>query len=117
MIDVKTGTAGGDVVFDRLYWRAWKATLNGARVPCEPLDGIFLKVHLPPHASGALSIRYTPPGMRIGFALFTIGLGAALAKPPEAVTSRASGSCRLSFRLFSRGVLYLLNDKTARKGR
>nr|WP_296770702.1 hypothetical protein [Rhodococcus sp. (in: high G+C Gram-positive bacteria)] len=61
--------AGGSVVFARLAWPGYTATLNGEPLQTKGLGDIFLYVDLPPGTNDAeLAITFTPPGQKLGFA-------------------------------------------------
>ncbi|WP_207890831.1 hypothetical protein [Rhodococcus sp. Eu-32] len=64
-----TSPNGGSVVFARLAWPGYTATLNGEPLQTKGIGDIFLYVDLPPGTSDAdLKIDFRPPGQRIGFA-------------------------------------------------
>lgn len=63
---------GGRVVFARLAWPGYSATLGGVPVDTYAVDGIFLAVDIPAGTVREnLVVRWTPPGQQIGF----VGLG------------------------------------------
>lgn len=65
---VVSAPAGGSVVFSRLAWPGYTATLNGEPLETKGLADIFLYVDLPPGTNNAdLQITFRPPGQRIGF--------------------------------------------------
>lgn len=67
---------GGSVVFSRLAWPGYTATLNDEPLQTKGLADIFLYVDLPPGTDDAeLAIKFSPPGQKLGFA----GMGAGLA--------------------------------------
>lgn len=64
-----SSVAGGSVVFARLAWPGYTATLNGEPLQTKGLADIFLYVDLPPGTSNAdLQIHFHPPGQKLGFA-------------------------------------------------
>ncbi|MFC4606077.1 hypothetical protein [Rhodococcus kronopolitis] len=66
---------GGSVVFARLAWPGYTATLNGEPLTTKGLGGTFLYVDLPPGTHDAeLVINFRPPGQRLGFAAMGFGL-------------------------------------------
>jgi hypothetical protein len=67
--------AGGSVVFARLAWPGYTASLNGQPLTVQGLGGTFVYVDLPPGTSDAdLEITFRPPGMRLGL----VGMGFGL---------------------------------------
>lgn len=70
-----SSAAGGSVVFARLAWPGYTATLNGEPLQTKGLADIFLYVDLPPGTTNAdLDIEFTPPGQKLGLA----GIGGGL---------------------------------------
>ncbi|WP_249353462.1 hypothetical protein [Rhodococcus sp. Q] len=70
-----TAPDGGSVVFARLAWPGYTATLNGAPLQTKGLGDMFLMVDLPPGTTDAeLVIDFRPPGQRLGFAAAGFGL-------------------------------------------
>ncbi|WP_375540320.1 hypothetical protein [Nocardia sp. XZ_19_385] len=71
---------GGQVVFARLAWPGYEATLNGTEVPVEQIGKTFAAVHIPAGAKDAeLVLSWSPPGWPIGaaaalFALLDVAL-------------------------------------------
>ncbi|KAA0024612.1 hypothetical protein [Antrihabitans cavernicola] len=66
---------GGSVVFSRLAWPGYTATLNGKPLTTKGLGDTFLYVDLPPGTRDAdLAITFRPPGQRIGLAGIAAGL-------------------------------------------
>ncbi|TSE00712.1 YfhO family protein [Skermania sp. ID1734] len=66
---------GGSVVFARLAWPGYRATLNGQPLQTKGLGGVFLYVDLPPGTHDAeLVISFRPPGERLGFAGMAFGV-------------------------------------------
>ena len=66
---------GGSVVFSRLAWPGYTATLNGEELQTKGLADIFLYVDLPPGTENAdLHITFRPPGERIGLAAMAGGV-------------------------------------------
>lgn len=64
-----TSAEGGSVIFSRLAWPGYTATLNGQPLETKGLGDIFLYVDLPPGTQDAdLSITFRPPGHRLGTA-------------------------------------------------
>jgi hypothetical protein len=70
-----TAPDGGSVVFARLAWPGYTATLDGAPLQTKGLGDMFLMVDLPPGTVDAeLEISFRPPGQRLGFAAAGFGL-------------------------------------------
>lgn len=66
---------GGSVVFARLAWPGYSATLNGEPLQTKGLGDIFLYVDLPPGTTDAdLDIEFSPPGQKLGFVGITAGV-------------------------------------------
>lgn len=66
---------GGRVVFARLDWPGYSATLNGEPVGTYAVDGIFVAVDVPAGTvDGTLNLTWTPPGRSIGLAGIGLGL-------------------------------------------
>lgn len=76
-ITAETGFKGGIIVFARLWWPGYRATLDGVALETFAHKGIFVAVRIPPWpASGALELEYVPVGLREG--LITAGIGAVV---------------------------------------
>ncbi|MFG1785539.1 hypothetical protein ACGFIU_24160 [Rhodococcus oryzae] len=70
-----TAPDGGSVIFARLAWPGYTATLNGVPLQTKGLGDMFLMVDLPPGTDNAeLEITFRPPGQRLGFAAAGFGL-------------------------------------------
>ncbi|VFA95320.1 Predicted membrane protein [Nocardia farcinica] len=66
---------GGQVVFARLGWPGYRATLNGTPVPITTVAKSFVAVDLPPGTTDAeLVLTWRPPGWKIGIAAMAAGL-------------------------------------------
>lgn len=66
---------GGSVVFSRLAWPGYAATLNGEPLTTKGLGDTFLYVDLPPGTQNAdLEITFRPPGQRIGLVAMAGGI-------------------------------------------
>ena len=66
---------GGRVVFARLGWPGYRATLDGHPVPIRTVAGSFVAVDIPPGTDrGALTVTWRPPGWKIGIASAAVGL-------------------------------------------
>jgi hypothetical protein len=65
-----SSATGGSVVFSRLWWPGYTATLNGRPVPVDSLKGVFVSVRVPAGASGSrLALSFRPPGTTLGLLL------------------------------------------------
>jgi hypothetical protein len=72
-----SSTSGGSVVFSRLLWPGYTATLGGRPVPVDSIKGVFVTVRLPAGTRAArLTLSFRPPGTTTGLAL--AGVGGAL---------------------------------------
>lgn len=70
-----TSPQGGSVVFARLAWPGYTATLDGRPIQTKGLGDMFLYVDIPPGTEDAeLAIHFDPPGWRLGFAGMGFGL-------------------------------------------
>jgi hypothetical protein len=65
---------GGRIVFARLGWPGYRATLDGREIPTTLVGKTFSAVDLPPGASGELELSWQPPGWWIGVAAALLGL-------------------------------------------
>ncbi|MBP2193452.1 hypothetical protein BJ987_006353 [Nocardia goodfellowii] len=71
---------GGKVVFARLAWPGYEATLNGAEIPVEQIGKTFAAVSIPAGTrDGELVLSWSPPGWPLGagaglFAVLSVAL-------------------------------------------
>ncbi|WP_280493096.1 hypothetical protein [Nocardia asiatica] len=65
---------GGRVVFARLGWPGYRATLDGREITSTLVAKTFVAVDLPAGSSGELVLSWQPPGWRIGVAAALLGL-------------------------------------------
>ena len=67
--------SGGSVVFSRLMWPGYTATLDGRPLPVDSVRGVFVTVRLPAgtHPS-RLVLSFRPPGMTLGLVLAAMGV-------------------------------------------
>ncbi|MDE1671236.1 MULTISPECIES: hypothetical protein [Nocardia] len=65
---------GGRIVFARLGWPGYRATLDGREIPSTLVSKTFVAVDLPPGSAGELVLSWQPPGWRIGVAAALLGL-------------------------------------------
>ena len=65
-----SSASGGSVVFSRLLWPGYTATLEGRPVPVDSVKGVFVTVRIPAgtHA-GRLALSFRPPGTTLGLGL------------------------------------------------
>ena len=70
-----SSASGGSVVFSRLLWPGYTATLNGRPLPVGSVRGVFVTVRLPAgtHPS-RLVLSFRPPGMTLGLVLAAMGV-------------------------------------------
>ena len=62
--------SGGSVVFSRLLWPGYTATLDGRPVPVDSVKGVFVTVRLPAGTHAArLVLSFRPPGTTLGLVL------------------------------------------------
>ena len=70
-----TSPGGGSLVFSRLWWPGYTATLDGRPVPVDSLRGVFVTIRVPAGTQSArLDLSYTPPGTTLGLALAGVGV-------------------------------------------
>ncbi|WP_232331689.1 glycosyltransferase family protein [Nocardia puris] len=69
-----TSERGGQVVFSRLGWPGYRATLNGAPVPITTVAKTFVAVDIPPGTDAELVLTWRPPGWKIGLAAMGAGV-------------------------------------------
>ncbi|WP_040795660.1 membrane protein [Nocardia higoensis] len=66
---------GGMVVFARLGWPGYRATLDGEPIPITTVAKSFVAVEIPPGTEGAeLVLTWRPPGWKVGIASMIAGL-------------------------------------------
>jgi hypothetical protein len=66
---------GGTLVFSRLPWPGYTATVDGRTVEVAAVDDLFVSVDVPPTDGPAeLTLTYQPPGFRLGAGLALAGL-------------------------------------------
>lgn len=76
---VKARGQAGSLVFSRLAWPGYRATLDGRDLPTRQGPAGLLVVDLPADVErGEVEIGWTPPGLSLGLALAVSGLLAAL---------------------------------------
>ena len=73
-IQVSVGSGDTSLVFARIAWPGYTATLNGVAVPTEIGPAGLLSVVLPESTSGDLVLSFTPPGLYIGLAIAAVGV-------------------------------------------
>lgn len=67
--------SGGRVVFARLAWPGYHATLNGREIPVAPIDKSFVAVDIPAHTANAvLAVTWRPMGWTFGAMTAALGL-------------------------------------------
>lgn len=70
-----TSLGGGRVVFARLGWPGYRATLNGEPIPITTVANSFVAIDLPAGTDAAeLVLTWRPPGWKIGIASAAVGL-------------------------------------------
>jgi uncharacterized membrane protein YfhO len=66
---------GGRLVFARLAWPGYEATVDGTPVTVESLDDMLVSVVVPARGDIAeLRLEYRPPGHRLGLILALAGV-------------------------------------------
>jgi hypothetical protein len=76
-IDLRGGP-GGALVFARLAWPGYAATLDGQALPVRQGPAGLLTVDVPAGATGRLLLAWTPPGQALGGSLAVLGAVLAL---------------------------------------
>ena len=70
-----SSTSGGSVVFSRLLWPGYTATLDGRPVPVDSVRGVFVTVRLPADTHAArLALSFRPPGTSLGLVVAAGGV-------------------------------------------
>ena len=70
-----SSAGGGPVVFSRLLWPGYTATLDGRPVPVGSVRGVFVTVKVPAGTQAArLSLSFRPPGTTLGLVMAALGL-------------------------------------------
>ncbi|MBL1078070.1 hypothetical protein JK358_27060 [Nocardia sp. 2] len=70
-----TSENGGRVVFARLGWPGYRATLNGKHVDIDTVSKVFVAVNIPAGTKDAeLELTWRPPGWKVGIATGVAGL-------------------------------------------
>jgi hypothetical protein len=81
--------SGGSVVFSRLLWPGYTATLDGRPVPVDSIKGVFVTVRLPAGTQPArLTLSFRPPGTTLGLVLAALGTALVSALAAMDVLSR-----------------------------
>jgi hypothetical protein len=65
---------GGLLVFARLFWPGYRASLNNKPLEVVAHRGFLVAINLPANATGQLRIWFRPPALRLGLGLAGIGL-------------------------------------------
>jgi putative flippase GtrA len=72
-------TGSGDLVFARLSWPGYRATVDGRPVPISATGAGLLHVRVPREISGGtLTLSWSPPGAQVGLLLVVAGALGAL---------------------------------------
>jgi hypothetical protein len=70
-----SSTNGGPVVFSRLLWPGYTATLDGHPVRVDSVKGVFVTVRVPAGTQAArLALSFRPPGTTFGLVLAALGV-------------------------------------------
>ena len=84
-----SSSSGGSVVFSRLLWPGYTATLNGRGVPVDSIKGVFVTIRLPAGTHAArLTLSFRPPGTTLGLVLAAVGTALEIALTALDVISR-----------------------------
>lgn len=62
-----------ELIFGRLYWPGYRASLDDEPLNVSAHRGIFVTVHVPPHRHGVLVVRYVPSSWPTAFAISGAG--------------------------------------------
>lgn len=68
----------GRIVFARLWWPGYQATMNGKEIAIERYSGFLISVLVPGNSLGTMSLTFTPPGFYFAWPLSFIGLALVL---------------------------------------
>jgi hypothetical protein len=72
-----TGTQPAPLVFARLWWPGYSATLDGKELPVRALSGIFVTVDVPAGASGQIVLSFAPPHLVLSWIVTLLGFAIA----------------------------------------
>lgn len=72
--DIINGGRPGLLVFARLYYPGYKATLDGKSLTVRSLDHMLVAVEVPPQAHGHLTLNFMPPFLKECLALVALAL-------------------------------------------
>lgn len=72
--DITENASGGTIVFSRISWPGYTASLNGKFLPLRSIAGVLLSLEVPADATGTVELSYWPSTWRIALPLATIGL-------------------------------------------
>lgn len=67
------GSAEERIVFSRMWWPGYRATLSGTLIPVEPYADFLLSVVVPAQKKGILKVYFRPPGFYLSLVLAGIG--------------------------------------------
>jgi len=82
--DVDAAVAARTLVFARVWWPGYSATLAGQPLPVQPWRGALVRLDLPPGAQGRLHLQYEPVSWRftrwspVAGLVLAVGVGLAL---------------------------------------
>lgn len=89
---LQVATTDGDttLVFARIAWPGYTATLDGERVPTEIGPAGLLTMVLPEGSEGELVLSFTPPGLYAGLVIGAVGVAILVACVVLAVRRRSA---------------------------
>jgi hypothetical protein len=73
-LQVQAAQTGSNLVFARLWWPGYAATLNGIPVVTKPFNDFLVMVQLASGSHGTLLLTYQPVGYRLGLVLAFFGV-------------------------------------------
>jgi hypothetical protein len=73
-VGIRVSPQGGSLIFARLAWPGYSATLNGKPLPVRTGPSGLVSIDLPANASGSVVLKFTPPGLYFGLGAAAVGI-------------------------------------------
>lgn len=115
-VDGEAAAGTGRIVFARLWFPGYTATLNGESIPVERYDGTLVSVQFPPGQVGTVMITYRSPGV-LPLGLLALLIVGGLAVASWRLGSGATEQVRPSGPPTSRLLDAAGGHRTGRRGR
>jgi hypothetical protein len=74
VLQIRNGTKDGVIVFARLFYPGFRASLDGKELTVKPVGDLLVGVEVPANSSGLLTLSFRPPYFDIGLMLATLGM-------------------------------------------